>query len=310
MSTVEIRLDRVDRTYAAGETVKGVVVISTHHKSMSHGDIVLNIEGMTRVQLNARNVGLFEAFYEGITPLVLMQSQLNVHHAGKVSGGRTEFPFEFDLAPTEKSISRLYETYHGVYVKTKYEINVELNRGMLSTALSCKQEFIVEVPRGDQNQKQVEDGDAENDTGVSFSLTPQSLENVNKSTLEKMSPFNITGKFHRLNCPITEPITGEVIIDSSDEVIESIDVQLVRVETVAYMDGHAREATEVQNIQVGDGDVCRGLAIPIFIVFPRLFVCPTMLTKTYKVEFELNLSVLFKHGYMVTENFPIKIYRP
>ena len=39
-------------------------------------------------------------------------------------------------------------------------------------------------------------------------------------------------------------------------------------------------ATEIQNIQLGDGDVCRNLIIPIYMIFPRLFTCPTMLTES------------------------------
>jgi hypothetical protein len=37
-------------------------------------------------------------------------------------------------------------------------------------------------------------------------------------------------------------------------------------------------ATEIQNVQIGWGDVCRQIAIPIYMIFPRLFTCPTMLT--------------------------------
>ena len=34
-----------------------------------------------------------------------------------------------------------------------------------------------------------------------------------------------------------------------------------------------------------------------------------MLTDLFKVEFEVNLIVVFSDGYMVTENFPITLYR-
>jgi high-affinity nickel permease len=42
-------------------------------------------------------------------------------------------------------------------------------------------------------------------------------------------------------------------------------------------------ATEIQNIQIGEGDVPCGLAIPIHMVFPRLFTCPTLATSSFKV---------------------------
>jgi hypothetical protein len=45
------------------------------------------------------------------------------------------------------------------------------------------------------------------------------------------------------------------------------------------------------------------------MIFPRLFTCPTVDTLNFKVEFEINLVVLFANGYMVTENFPIYLFR-
>jgi len=85
------------------------------------------------------------------------------------------------------------------------------------------------------------------------------------------------------------------VIKQCDVEIKSIELQLVRVESCTYMEGEAREATEIQNIQIADGNVVRELAIPIHMAF--------------KVEFEVNLIILFADSHMVTENFPIKLYR-
>ncbi len=41
--------------------------------------------------------------------------------------------------------------------------------------------------------------------------------------------------------------------------------------------------TEIQNIQIGDGDICRGIKIPIYMTFPRLFTCPTLCTSNFKI---------------------------
>jgi len=46
---------------------------------------------------------------------------------------------------------------------------------------------------------------------------------------------------------------------------------------------YAKDATEIQNIQIGEGDVCRGAAIPLYMIFPRLFTCPTLATDNFKV---------------------------
>jgi len=42
-------------------------------------------------------------------------------------------------------------------------------------------------------------------------------------------------------------------------------------------------ASEIQTIQIGDGNVIKGLPIPIFMIFPRLFSCPTLLTTNFKI---------------------------
>lgn len=42
-------------------------------------------------------------------------------------------------------------------------------------------------------------------------------------------------------------------------------------------------ATEIQNIQIGEGNVARGVPIPIYMIFPRLFTCPTLSTSNFKV---------------------------
>jgi len=42
-------------------------------------------------------------------------------------------------------------------------------------------------------------------------------------------------------------------------------------------------ATEIQNIQIAEGDVCRNLSLPIYMIFPRLFTCPTLATNNFKV---------------------------
>ncbi|CAK6976237.1 vacuolar protein sorting-associated protein 26C [Scomber scombrus] len=48
-------------------------------------------------------------------------------------------------------------------------------------------------------------------------------------------------------------------------------------------DGYARDATEIQNIQIAKGDVCHGLKIPIYMVFLRLFTYPPLETTNFEV---------------------------
>ena len=299
MSTVDVKLLRTDRIYRQGETVKGVVVVDTHHKQMSHNGIHMRVSGIARLKVPPRSAGLFEAFYSSIKPLELMGCELEIAPEGEsVYAGQTELPFEFPLEPLPGQ--QMFETYHGYWIQTEYTISVEVARGLLKSNLTKEIEFIIEVPTGNN-------GD---DAPSEFTITPASLENVRRSSLSSIPDFKISGKMFRTNCSITKPLTGEVVIEQAATPVKSIELQLVRVETLAYGENEtAREATEIQNIQLGDGDVCKNLVIPIYVVFPRLFTCPTMLTENFRVEFECNLIVLFQDGYMVTENFPITVYR-
>ena len=170
---------------------------------------------------------------------------------------------------------------------------------MMKKALHKDFEFIVEVPTIATLDH----------SPATFDITPESLENVNATLLAQVPKFKITGKLHRSTCSINQPFTGEAIIAESLAPVRAIELQLVRVESISVDGTYAREATEIQNIQIGEGDVCRDMVVPIYMVFPRLFSCPTVISTMFKIEFEVNLVVVFGDGYMVTENFPITIIR-
>jgi len=87
--------------------------------------------------------------------------------------------------------------------------------------------------------------------------------------------------------------------------IKSIEIQLVRVET---FEGKTN-ATEIQNIQVADGNVMPELDIPLYMLFPMRYSCSTCIHQDFKIEFHVNLIVIFHNGYQLTENIPIRIFR-
>lgn len=58
-------------------------------------------------------------------------------------------------------------------------------------------------------------------------------------------------------------------------------------------------ATEIQNIQVADGNVSSGVSIPIYMIFPRLFSCCTTKTANFKIgkyEFDTILDYCFDYS--------------
>lgn len=293
--SIDIKLKRVDRVFREGEKIQGAVVV-TSKTDLAHSGISLVMEGSVTLQLSAKSVGLFEAFYNSLKPVQLLNYTLEIAPPGKLPAGTTELPFELYLKSKEGL--KLYETYHGVFVNIQYNIKVDMPRPLLAKNLTKTIEFIIEN----------EPTDTAEISKVEFSVTPENLENAKKQ-LAPVPNFKVTGHLTSVVCPITLPFTGEVTVEECDVAIKSIEIQLVRVETCGSAEGFAKDATEIQNIQIADGDVCRGMSIPIYMIFPRLFTCPTLAAKNFKVEFEVNIVILFQDGYLISENFPVLLAR-
>eukprot|EP00041_Stephanoeca_diplocostata_P025308 m.659204 g.659204 ORF g.659204 m.659204 type:complete len:296 (-) comp22722_c0_seq3:3452-4339(-) len=291
--TMDIQLKRADKIYREGDTVAGVVVISSKD-GFSHQGISLVMDGQVSLQLSAKSVGLFEAFYNSLKPIQLVNFGLELSKPGKMGKGSFEIPFEIPLKP--KPGQKTYETYHGVFVNIQYILRCDMKRGTFQKGITKSLEFIVEASRTQEAGKELD-----------FTIDPSSLENLKDR--KAVPDFAVKGKLTTSVCSITKPFTGEITVLHSEAPIKSIELQLVRVETCGCLEGYAKDATEIQNIQIAEGDVCRDLAIPLYMIFPRLFTCPTLATDNFKVEFEVNIVIVLTTGDLITENFPIKLLR-
>ncbi|XP_043250311.1 vacuolar protein sorting-associated protein 26C [Colletes gigas] len=295
---IDIKLKRASKIYHEGEIVAGFILLQTN-SDVKHDGIFLSMEGSVNLQLSSKNFGIFEAFYNSVKPIQLVQYTLEVAPNGKIPSGRTEISFELPLKP--RGTKSLYGTYHGVFVNIQYLIRCDIKRSFLAKDVSKSLEFIVEDKAPPKIEKEP------SKVALSFKIMPESLQNARDRT--NVPRFCISGKLDSLYYKVSEPLTGEVIIEHCEAVIKSIELQLVRVETCGCAEGYSRDATEIQNIQIGEGNPCTNLPIPIYMIFPRLFTCPTLSTSNFKVEFEVNLIVVFEDDYLVTENFPIILSR-
>ncbi|XP_043852711.1 vacuolar protein sorting-associated protein 26C isoform X1 [Dromiciops gliroides] len=296
MGTVlDIKIKRANKVYYAGEVLSGVVVISSKD-AVQHQGILLTMEGLVNLQLSAKSVGMFEAFCNSVKPIQVISSSIEIVKPGKFPSGKTEIPFEFPLHVKGNKV--LYETYHGVFVNIQYTLRCDLRRSLLAKDLTKICEFIIHsTPQKGKSTP----------SPVDFTITPETLQNVKERA--SLPKFLIRGHLNSTNCIITQPLTGELVVEYSEAAIKNIELQLVRVETCGCAEGYARDATEIQNIQIADGDVCRSLSVPIYMIFPRLFTCPTLETTNFKVEFEVNIVVLLQDDHLITENFPLKLCR-
>jgi len=61
--SLDIVLNKIDRVHHAGDTVRGVVKITTKGP-LSHNGIQLIMQGDVGLQLSTKSVGIFEAFLQ------------------------------------------------------------------------------------------------------------------------------------------------------------------------------------------------------------------------------------------------------
>ena len=138
-------------------------------------------------------------------------------------------PFELPLKP--KGRRQLFPTYHGVFISIQYTIKCEVKRSMLARDLMKVLEFLVEAPPTTANAWQAK--------AVDFLVSPSSLRNLKPR--DPVPRFKVRGRLDSNVCRISDPLTGEVCIESCDARIRSIELQLVRVETCGCAEGYARE---------------------------------------------------------------------
>ncbi|XP_056630594.1 vacuolar protein sorting-associated protein 26C isoform X1 [Diorhabda sublineata] len=271
---IEIYLKRADKIYTEGENLTGVISLSTN-SDFKHEGISLTMEGSVNLQISSKNVGILEAFYNSVKPIQLLGIACEVCGPGKLPSGVTEIPFEIPLKPKPNRI--LYETYHGVYVNIGYTIKCDIKRSFLSKDLQKTQQFLVQYKPGYNACPQLPLKDKK--TPLNFELSPATLTSGRSGAPN----FLLRGHVESVCCNIAKPLRGKIILVKCAVPVKSIELQLVRVETCGCAEGYAKEATEIQNIQIGDGDVPHNIPIPIYMVFPRLFTCPTLITTNFKL---------------------------
>lgn len=296
-SSLSIKLSKTDRIFHPDDTVTGNVVVNCY-KGWSHQGVKIIVDGTASLSVATRVAGVIDTVMPSGKPIVLIKHEAEIAPPGKFNDGVIEIPFQFKLTAADKKT--LYESYHGAFISIVYTITAECDRGVLKKSLKKESEFLVETPVIKPPVP---------DNPPSFNIAPETLQNIGAAVKSTLPYFRITGKLHHSAYSISQPFTGEVVIEESQTAIKSMDLQLIRIETVITDMNTYKEATEIQTIQVGEGDICRHMVVPLYMVFPRLFSCSTVKTPHFCVEFEINLVILFVDGYLLTENFPIVIYR-
>ncbi len=240
----------------------------------------------------------------------------------------------------------LVETYNGVFVCCKYEVKATAQFTFRDQVSPGKEVFVIapgqsendvfRVPpriirqpttttaanssdsentntsnNSNNNNHVVREVVLEHGEGFVFDFTSASSKRSRKAHDIAMPEYHITGSIDKVHIDIDTALSGQIKIERCSVPVTSVEIQLARCESCASetRQDKGREITEVQNIQIGDGDVLRDWDIPVFMKFPRWYTCPAIRTPNLRVDFEISLVVTFEGRTQVSQIVPIHLYR-
>ncbi|XP_073117548.1 uncharacterized protein [Elaeis guineensis] len=321
--SIELKLSRPSRVYRPGESVEGKI-ITTLTTSVSYHKILVTVNGTVNLQVRGGVAGVIESLYSVVKPLCIIKKSTEVaSSAGKLAPGRTEIPFSFSLSAQENgNHGAFYETFHGGNISIQYLITADIMRGYLHKSLSATLEFIVESDKASLagppvspelvrfyitqdtqkhqllpnclQYKQVMEVDLFEDRMTVAAIYGLFFFANTKSLFRKRGcGFRITGKIST-ECSLMDPVSGELVVEVSAVPIRSIDIQLLRIESILAGERIIADTSVIQTTQIADGDVCKSLTLPIYVILPRLLVCPTVLAGPFLIEFQISIVISFQ----------------
>ncbi|XP_042378259.1 vacuolar protein sorting-associated protein 26C-like isoform X1 [Zingiber officinale] len=287
MSKIELKLSRPSRVYHPGELIQGKIVTALS-APISYQKILVTATGTVNIQVRQGVTGVIDSLYGVVKPIRILKKCFEVAaSAGKLGPGTTEMPFSFTLSPQEdETVATFYETFHGGNISIQYLITADVMRGYLHKSLSTTLEFIVE------NDK------------VNLLVSPPPPEftrfyMTQDTQKHQLLPELLTGHFKITGQILTQsslkdPITGDLTVETSSVPIESIDVQLLRVESILVGEKIITDTSVIQTTQIADGDICRLVTLPIYVLIPRLLVCPSLSAGSFSIEFQVSIIITFQ----------------
>ncbi|MFS7936701.1 putative vacuolar protein sorting protein 26 related protein [Helianthus anomalus] len=263
--SVEIKLSRSNRTYRPNDPLRGNI-ITRLPSSISHRGILLTLNASVNLQVRGGSAGFIESIYGVLKPIRIVKKSIQVQPSGKISAGTTQIPFSIILNDGGKD-DKFYETFHGENISIQYLLNVDVVRGYLHKSLSATVEFIVESEFG----KDLEflgslvymlTSTFHNFKFFSTAILPErpispemvffyiTQDTQRHSLLPELKSggFKISGRICT-QCLVSDPLVGELTVEASAVPVYSIDIHLLRVESIMVGENIATETSIVQTTQ-------------------------------------------------------------
>lgn len=304
-----ILLQNVSKTYCQGDSIVGTLEVDTDNQEVAHEGIYIHLSGDIAILRSKMSVAS-----EKTTTIPLFGKCLQIVKPGKLPASRAKLCIPFNMGLDNSTTNELFETYHGVNINIQYKLNGEIKRGGLSKKIATSPVEIFLESRPETPLASSEQNKSKNKNTVrEFLMTPESINSGRNNNLPAPASLNnidfeIKGQLDSTSIQMEQPLTGQICIVRTSKAVKSIEIQLIRIEDIPTEE--FKQASEVQNIQVATaGPGLVGLYVPLFMVLPRYFSCPSKNTSAFGINFEANISVIFEDNHIVSENIPILLYR-
>ncbi|KAK9106540.1 hypothetical protein Syun_022551 [Stephania yunnanensis] len=304
--SIELKLSRSSRIYCPNEFLEGKIILKLN-SSISHQGVRITANGTVNLQVRGGSAGVIESFYGVIKPVHIMNKSVEVKPSGKLSSGTTEislvsisdnsnsFQIPFSMVLKEKGkddFERFYETYHGANISIQYLITADITRGYLHKSLSATMEFIIESEKDSLYKRPM------SPEMVSFYITQDTQRHPLLPELLS-GRFRVTGKIPT-QCSLSDPLTGELTVEASAVPIRSIDIHVLRMESILVGEKYVTETSVIQTTQVADGDgeflfryFCFAIYELCFVIHTWLSV-PVSLQLPFSIEFQVSIVITFQ----------------
>ena len=297
---VTLSLDSLNKVYYAGDFIQGSVLIINKSKSTMKFDLLVKVAGYYTLRNTKENPPKMKGvqFYKKSSKVLSEQYS--------TIGANNSYRFKYPLTSDgcEQNLSSLYESYHGVSVSVGYEISAQAV-SLGKEFESKKQKILVLVPGQGINSKF-----GRKRVSYQFKLNPKNIESIKLTDQNLMPKFEIECFLENINCCVDKPFNGFCNIKECSTQIKSLELQFLRNEKILNKEFEGiAEVSEIQNLQIGDGDVIRNLEIPVFMTFPRGFCCANLETQDVCISFEMNLIIVLVNGVVIMENYPVNLWR-
>ena len=296
---LSLSLDSLNKTYHAGDFITGSILIINKSKFDLKFQLLVKVIGFYTFYNSKENPPKKKAlpFYK--------KNYVTLNDGYSSIGANNQYRFKFPLTSDQcqEELSLIYESYKGAKVTVQYDLYAEATTNG-KQFISNKKQIFVMVPGQGINPKF-----GRKRANYQFTLTQNKIDNI-KVDKNALPTFNIECYLENINCCIDKAFNGFCTIKECSTEIKSIELQFLRNEKILNPEFQGvSETSEIQNLQIGDGDVIRNLEIPVFMIFPRNFCCANLENKDVSISFEMNLIIVLVNGVIIMENFPVNLWR-